>query len=269
MFKKNTKHTQTNLFGIDSVLPAQLCKQMEDSEEHTFYKLIFSKIREEDFACLFSELYSRPNAPVNCLVASILLQHRNRWTIEKLFTNINFNLLTKVALGLRTFDEVPFPEATFFNFQNRLSDYSIKNGVNLLSLVFDSLTARQLKDLGIKSDIQRTDSFQAGSNIRKYSRMQMLVEMLIRIHRVLDETHKKQYEALFAPYVRKTSGQFIYRLESTEFDTEFERIGVVYKQIHDELFSHYQSVEVFTVFARMLDEHFVIADSKIVLKQSS
>ena len=269
MFKKNTKHTQTNLFGIDSVLPAQLCKQMEDSEEHTFYKLIFSNIREEDFACLFSEVYSRPNAPVNCLVASILLQHRNRWTIEKLFTNINFNLLTIVALGLRTFDEVPFSEATFFNFQNRLNDYSIKNGVNLLSLVFDALTARQLKDLGIKSDIQRTDSFQAGSNIRKYSRMQMLVEMLIRIHRVLDETHKKQYEALFAPYVRKTSGQFIYRLESTEFDAEFERIGAVYKQIHDELFSHYQSVEVFTVFARMMDEHFVIADSKIALKQPS
>ncbi len=269
MFKKNTKHTQAHLFGIDSVLPAELCKKMENSEENTFYKLIFSNIREEDFACLFSETYSRPNAPVNCLVGSILLQHRNRWTIEKLFTNINFNLLTKVALGLRTFDEVPFSEATFFNFQNRLNDYSIKNGVNLLSRVFDSLTARQLKDLGIKSDIQRTDSFQAGSNIRKYSRLQLLVEMLIRIHRVLEETHKMQYEAVFAPYVRKTSGQFIYRLESAGFDAEFERIGAVYKQIHDELLSHYESVDVFTVFARMFQEHFVIAENKIVLKPSS
>ena len=269
MFKKNTKHEQVNLFGITTTVPKGYAKEMENSEEHTFYELIFCNIREEDFECLFSNIDSRPNAPINCLVGSILQHSRNGWSTETMFKNIKFNLLTKVALGLRTFDEVPFSEATYFNFRNRLNGHFTKTGVNLLELVFDALTAQQLKKLGIKSDIQRTDSFQAGSNIRKYSRMQTLIEMLIRIYRVLSEADKITHEDLFAPYVKKTSTQFMYRLDPTEFANEFERIGIVYKKIYDELFSQYPEVDIFATFERVYHQHFTIEASKIVLKDPS
>lgn len=35
-------------------------------------------MQEEDFACLYSEIDSRPNVPVNCIVSAILLQHKHR-----------------------------------------------------------------------------------------------------------------------------------------------------------------------------------------------
>lgn len=57
--------------------------------------------------------------------------------------------------------------------------------------------------------------------------------MLIRIYRVLSEADKKQYEELFSPYVKKTSGQFIYRLETEDIPTELEKVGNVYKEIND------------------------------------
>ncbi|MBW2155002.1 MAG: transposase, partial [Deltaproteobacteria bacterium] len=141
---------------------------------------------------MYSDTASRPNAPVNSLVASIILMYHNNWTTEKLFDHIDFDLLTRTALGLDTLDETPFCPATFFNFQNRLLRHFSRTGENLLERVFDSLTQQQLKTLKIKTDIQRSDSFMAMSNIRSYSRTQLLIEMLIRLYRVLSDEDKSR-----------------------------------------------------------------------------
>jgi Transposase DDE domain len=269
MFKKNQKHKQADIFGFSSILPASYVEEIEESAEKSFYELIFSKIREEDFACLYSETFSRPNAPINCIIGAILLQHKHGWTINELFNNIKFNLLTKVALGLQTLPEMPFNQATFFNTQNRLNDHFVKTGINLLETLFDRLTTEQLKVLEIKTNIQRTDSFQAASNIRRYSRLQLLIEMLIRIHRVLGDDDRKSFDDLFSPYVQKTSGQFIYRLDQVEIQTELEHIGRVYQRIYVELFPRYQDIEVFKIFERVYIEHFTVINKKIMLIETT
>jgi hypothetical protein len=265
MFKKNQKHKQADIFGFSSILPASYIEEIEESGEKSFYEMIFSQIREEDFSCLYSDKFSRPNAPINCIIGSILLQANRHWTTKELFENIRFNLLTKVALGLQTIHEVPFNQATFFNTQNRLNDYFVKTGINLLETLFDHLTEDQLKTLKIKADIQRTDSFQAGSNIRRYSRLQLLVEMLIRIHRVLGDDDRKSFEDMFAPYVKKTSGQFIYRLDQAGIQSELENIGRIYQRIYTELFPRYHDVDIFAVFERVYTEHFTVVEEKITL----
>jgi hypothetical protein len=269
MFKKNQKHIQANIFGFSTIMPSTYLQDIEESEEKSFYELVFSKIREEDFSCLYSEKFSRPNAAINCLVGAILLQHRHGWTIDELFKNIKYNLLVKVALGLQTFDEMPFNQATFFNTQNRLSDHFVKTGINLLETLFDNLTAEQLKVLKVKTTIQRTDSFQAASNIRRYSRLQLLVELLIRVHRVLSDADRKSYEDLFAPYIHKTSGQFIYRLDQVAIQTELETMGRIYQRLYREVFPHYQDIEVFNIFERVYEEHFTVIEEKISLIEPS
>lgn len=268
MFKKNTKHRQANIFGFTNIVSPKMAKELQTSEEQKFYELIFCNIKEEDFACLYSEIDSRPNVPVNCMVSAILLQHRQKLTYEKLFNSIKFNLLTKTALGLQTLDEVPFSETSLFNFQNKLNTYFIETGINLLERVFDHLTEQQIKELKIKTDIQRTDSFQAASNIRRYSRLQLLVEMLIRIYRVLSEDDKKQYEELFSPYVKRTSGQFLYRLEKENIPSELEKVGIVYKEINDNLKAKYNDVDIFKTFERVYVEHFTVVEEKIIIKTS-
>ena len=271
MFKPNKEHIQTNMFGFSNFISSEMLKELQESEEMKFYELIFCNIKEEDFACLYSEEDSRPNAPINCLVSALLIMNKQKLTYERLFHNIRFNLLTKIALGLQTLDEVPFSEATIFNFQNRVSNYFIQTGENLFEKVFDHLTQKQLKELKLKTDIQRTDSFQAASNIRKYTRLQLLVEMLIRIHRVITEEDQKHYEELFSSYVKKTSGQFLYRLSSEDIPKEFERIGKVYKEINDNLKPKYSSAEIFNIFERVYSEHFTVTlvpsgEEKILIK---
>jgi len=93
------------------------------------------------------------------MVSAIILAHRKGWTIKEMLKQIDFNLLTR--------DDTAFCEATFFNFQNRLLKHFTETGENLLETLFDGLTKEQLKKLKIKTDIQRSDSFMAMSNILK------------------------------------------------------------------------------------------------------
>jgi hypothetical protein len=266
MFRKNTSHLQSSLFGIASQLPQAKLKKLKKSKEYDFYRLIFCKIAEEDFAVLYSDTSSRPNAPVNSLVASIILMYHNNWTTEALFDRIDFDLLTRTALGLDTLEETPFCPATFFNFQNRLLSYFVTTGQNLIEVVFDSLTQEQLKTLKIKTDIQRSDSFMAMSNIRSYSRTQLLIEMLIRLHRILSDEDRERFQDILSPYVKQSSGQYIYNLERSAIPHELERLGQLYHKLYEALKESYKDFEVFSIFERVYTEHFTIVKDKVKVK---
>lgn len=120
-----------------------------------------------------------------------------------------FDLRTKAALGLSSIDTKPFSRATLFNFQNRLADYEQQTGINLLEKAFDRLTAQQLKDLKIKTDIQCSDSILISSNIRKYSRGQLLIEVLLRMAKLFDETDKMVLEEQLKPYSKLGSQHYV------------------------------------------------------------
>ena len=266
MFRKNTSHLQSSLFGIASQLPKAKLKKLRKSKEYDFYQLVFCKINEKDFSVLYSDNSSRPNAPVNSLVASIMLMYHNNWTTEKLFDRIDFDLLTRTAFGLDTLEDTPFCPATFFNFQNRLLSHFVATGQNLIEGVFDSLTQQQLKTLKIKTNIQRSDSFMAMSNIRSYSRTQLLIEMLIRLYRVLSDEDKTRFNDILTPYTKQSSSQYIYNLERGSIPHEQEKLGQLYHTLYEALKESYEDFEVFSVFERVYTEHFTIIDDKVTVK---
>ncbi|MFH1415941.1 MAG: hypothetical protein ABIH89_07655 [Elusimicrobiota bacterium] len=88
MFKENTRHLQTTFFDIEPQLPKTKREKLEKSEENSFYHLIFSRIREKDFEGLYSENGSRPNAPVNRLVASTILMNKKSWTTKEMMGEV-------------------------------------------------------------------------------------------------------------------------------------------------------------------------------------
>jgi len=266
MFRKNTSHLQSSLFDIESQLPKAKLEKLRKSKEYDFYRLVFCKINENEFSVLYSNNSSRPNAPVNSLVASIILMYHNNWTTEKLFDHIDFDLLTRTALGLDTLDDTPFCPATFFNFQNRLLSHFTTTGQNLIERVFDSLTQEQLKTLEIKTNIQRSDSFMAMSNIRSYSRTQLLIEMILRLHRVLGDEDKAKFKELISPYTKQSSGQYIYNLDRGSIPHEQEKLADLYHTLYQALKDSYKDVEVFGIFERVYTEHFTIVDEKITVK---
>jgi hypothetical protein len=100
------------------------------------------------------------------MVSAIILASRYGWTIKEMLEQIDFNLLTRIALGLHQMDDTAFCEATFFNLQNRLLKHFTETGENCWRPYLTDSPKEQLKKLKIKTDIQRSDSFMAMSNIR-------------------------------------------------------------------------------------------------------
>ena len=268
MFRQNTTHLQTSFFDIERQLSERKRKKIRESEEYSFYQLIFRKIKEENFAVLYSENGSRPNSAVNVMVSAIILAYRKGWTIKEMLEQIDFNLLTRTALGLNKMDDTAFCEATFFNFQNRLLKHFIETGENLLERVFDGLTEEQLKKLKIKTDIQRSDSFMAMSNIRSYGRVQLLIEMLLRLYRVLQEEDKERFKEMLVAYTKQTSGQYIYQLERAEIPRELEKLGQIYHKLYEALRERYKEIEIFPIFERVYQEHFTVVKNKVAVKKN-
>lgn len=262
MFKSNS---QPGLFSFE----IELCKMQQDlienSKEKWFYNLILRNINEDSFRLLYSKKASRPNVAVNILVSALILKELKGISFDELMESVMFDLRYKVALGLERINEVPFSRATLFNFQNRMLEHEKSTGINLIEKIFDSLTAQQLKQLSLKTDIQRTDSTLVASNIRKFSRVQLLIEVLIRLERILKETDKKQIGEQLQGYLKTGSGKYVYGLKSDELPRELEKLGKVYHAVHSLLSEQplYQGAKEFVNFERVFQEHFIVVNNEI------
>jgi len=262
MFKANN---QPGLFSFETGLNKIQRELLEVSKEKWFHNLILRNINENIFKPLYSDKVSRPNVPVNILVSALILKELKGLSFDELMESVMFDLRFKVALGLANIDEVPFSRATLFNFQNRILSHEGQTGINLIEQVFDSLTAEQIKQLSLKTNIQRTDSTLISSNIRKYSRVQLLIEVLIRLERILDENDKQQIGGQLQGYLKTGSGKYVYGLKSEDLPRELEKLGKVYYTVNAAINENerYQNTKEFVNFARVYREHFVVVDQQI------
>ena len=263
MFKANTSHLQQEFFSALNQLSKDKKAKLMASAQWQFYLLIFCQIDESLFAPLYSKKGSRPNAPVNAMISALILKHHFGWTFHELFEQIDFNLLTRAALGLSDLDSTPFAPSTLFDFQQRLFEYDLQTGENLFERVFDQLTAQQLARLKLKTSIQRTDSVLLASNIRDFSRLQLLIEVLLRLHRGLSEVDQAELNELLAPYLTQGSGKYIYRLERDALPDELSRLGQIYQQVSQFCQPAYAETEIFRIFQRVYTEHFTVVDETV------
>jgi hypothetical protein len=266
MFKANN---QSELFSFQNqLLDNEQQKILDKTPEKAFYNIVFSSINENDYKVLFSENGSRPNAPINVLVSALILKERKSWSYDEMMESIMFDLRTKAALGLSSIDTKPFSRATIFNFQNRLSEYEEKTGINLLEKTFDRLTAKQLADLKIKTDIQRTDSTLISSNIRKYSRVQLLIEVLLRLVRILENSDKEIFAEQLKAYSKLGSQHYVYGLKSADLPHELQKLGEIYYTVYQYVKVKYSTTDEFRIFERAYNEHFTIIEGKAKAKDN-
>ena len=269
MFKENFGHLQIPLTSSIDELPEKLRKRLEHSWAGVFYKEVYCKIDESPFAVLYADCGSRPNVPVNMLIALEFLKAGNGWTDEELFDNFSYNIQVRYALGYRQLGEGDFDLRTLYYFRERVSQYMQETGVNLLDLAFEKITDTQLKAFQIKTGKQRMDSVQVSSNIRQMGRVQLLVEVLQRVDRILSEIDKVHYSEAFAPYLKGHSGHYVYRMKGQEFSPHLERIGAFMQQLLAELKPAYGSQVVYQVLERVFSEHFKIEQTKVSAKPNT
>ena len=145
-------------------------------------------------------MHSRPNVPVNMLMGLEYLKAGFGWSEKERYEAFLYNLQVCYALGYDEFGKDHFDLRTLDYFRERLSRYMQEKGVNLLDQAFEQVTDEQLATFKLKTGIQRMDSTIVGSNIRQVGRLQLLVEVLQRVQRMLSADDRAHYSEAFAPY---------------------------------------------------------------------
>jgi hypothetical protein len=269
MFRKNTTHQQPALISAIHDLPEKQRERLEQSWAGTrkAYREFFSRIDEEIFSVLYSEAPSRPNVPVNVLVGLEALKAGFGWSDEELYEAFLYNLQVRYALGYDRLGEGEFDLRTLYYFRQRLSEYNLQKGMNLLEKVFERITDQQIVKLKIQTSMQRMDSTQIASNIVDASRLHLLVEGVRRLHRILQPAEQQHLREWFAPYLPETAGHYAYRVKGKEAtQAHLEKVGKVLLTLLAELKPIYEKHEVYRVVERLFRENFHVATDSVRAK---
>jgi hypothetical protein len=259
LFRKNDQHLQWPLISDLDALPLKLKDRLESSWAGTFYREVFVRLDEEPFAVLYSTEASRPNIPINVLVGLETLKAGFGWSDEEMYENFCFNLQVRYALGCRKLDEGHFELRTVYNFRRRLSEHMQETGQELLAQAFEQVTDEQVAAFSVQTNKLRMDSTQVASNIRQFSRLQLLVEVLQRVHRDLTEADQQQYDGDFEPYLKGSSGQYVYQIKPGAYTSHLAQIGQVMSRLITELAPAYGQQPSYQMLVRVFNEHFIIA----------
>ena len=269
MFKKNKKHLQPALISAASELPEKQLKLLKGSWANSFYHEFFCRIEEEIFAVLYSSEPSRPNVPVNMMVGLEVMKAGFGWSDEELYENYCFNLQVRYALGYDRLGDGDFAIRTLYYFRERLSKHYLKSGDNLLEQAFEQITDAQIRDLQVRTGMQRMDSTQIASNIVDASRLQLLVEAIRRVHRILSEADQHRLTESFAPYLKGSAGHYTYQVKGKEAIQEhLQQVGSVIYHLLVELKDAYAEESAYRVLERIFTEHFNLAKEGVCTKEN-
>jgi hypothetical protein len=269
MFKPNTAHQQPALISAIQDLPEKQRTRLEHSWAGIFYREFFCRIHEEIFSVLYSDQPSRPNVPVNVLVGLDAIKAGFGWSDEEVYDAFLYNLQVRYALGYNRLGEGDFEIRTLYYFRQRLSDYNLKHGQNLLEKAFENITDKQIVELKIRTGHQRMDSTQIASNILDASRLHLVVEGIQRLHRILTPEEQKRLTDWFEPYLKDTAGHYAYRLKGqAATQAHLEKAGRVLQIVLAELKAVYATHEVYAVIQRLFTENFRVVAETVQLKEN-
>jgi hypothetical protein len=260
MYQPNQCHLQAPLFSDLNHLSEKARTRLDQSWAGAFYRDFFCRLDEAPFAVLYVDTPSRPNIPVNVLVGLEALKAGFGWSDAEMHDAFLFDVQVRYALGYRNLGEGDFDLRTVYNFRGRVSRHMRETGENLIEHAFVQITDEQIAAFQLKTGRLRMDSTQIASNIERMGRIQLLVEVLQRAHRMLSDLDQAQYADEFAPYLKGSSGQYVYHLKGQDTAPHLQRIGELMHRLLVELAPVYTEDETYQMLQRVFDEQFVLRD---------
>jgi hypothetical protein len=99
--------------------------------------------------------------------------------------------------------------------------------------------------------------------------LQLLVEVLQRVHRMLSPADQRKWEKDFAPYLEGSSGKFVYRVKGKDVSEYLQAVGVLMIRLLKRLEKPYGTEPAYGVLQRVFADHFREGRKRIVVKGNS
>lgn len=266
MYRKNKRAQQPLLLSDVNDLPERTLKHLKGSWADTFRREVFLRIPEDRFKELYDPDPSRPNVPVNILVGLEVLKDWRGWSDEEMYEHFLFDLQVRYAVGCDNFGEGNFDLRTLYYFRRRVSEHALKKQENLFQEVFEQITDQQIKKLNLNTQVLRMDSTQILSNIADLSRLELLIEALQRLYRILSKEDQAAFAEVFQPYIKESAGQYTYHIRGKEAVwQQIEQVGIVLYDLLGKL-AAYQAEAVFQTVQRFFEENFLLIETQVKAK---
>jgi hypothetical protein len=149
------------------IINASWCKDFAD--------IVFPAINEKRFAVLYSDnKFSRPNTPVNFVIGSLILKENSGLSDDELVESICCDVRYQYALHTTHLSEQPVSDRTYSRFRERLYNYELETGCNLLEEEMMHLAEVYSKYMNLNSNIKRMDSLMIASRSKRMSRLEII-----------------------------------------------------------------------------------------------
>jgi len=254
-FKPN-KTQQINFDDALLNLPPRVQRFVQKSWAMGFSEIVFPAINEERFAVLYSDNpASRPNAPVNAIIGSLMLKEMFGLIDDELLESILCDVRFQVALRTTSFKEQPFSDRTFSRFRERLYQHELETGEDLLNDEMEALAETFRQYLGIEPTLKRMDSLMVSSNSRKMSRLEVIytcVANLVKtVHRTGETLRLKDLE----DYLKEEhANQYIYHNKVQDLNTKLQEVINQGAHLLETLPEEYQDFEAYQQLQRAMQE---------------
>lgn len=232
MFQQNKDAIQLGILNnISSQLQGKSLDLYTDNQgwHNVFHDQVFAKIDEKIFSTLFDKKQGAPNYPINILVGMMVLKEGFGWSDSELFESVRFNILVRRSLGMPDLQGKVVSESCYYLFKQRIFEYELSTGDDLLSQVFVKITGNQALQFEVNGKSVRMDSKLFGSNIARISRFQLVHGTLKKFYLSLGDDDK----ALLSPELEDMLGglctqdgeKIVYRSKNGELQNNLVQLG--------------------------------------------
>ena len=185
MFRRSDQ--QGSLFQVANLLSDEKRQRLERDWPGQFHAHALPLIEEDHFRDLYCADNGRPNKPVRTVVGVLLLKDMFDLTDGEALGSVDFDMRWQVALGL-TPEDAHCCQKTLHNFRAKLL------GNEKAKQLFNHMTDRMLKALGLNVDRQRLDSTHIVSNIARLTRLGLFCETIRLFLRDLKKSAPEKFQ---------------------------------------------------------------------------
>ena len=136
---------------------------------------IYPKINAEIFRELYSDNdASRPSAPIKFVVGALLIKEINDLTDDETVETIHCDVRAQYALHSTSLEEQPISDRTLSRFRERLYNYELKTGRDLLKEVLLELSDELCEMMKINKQVKRMDSLMIATHAKSMTRLEII-----------------------------------------------------------------------------------------------
>jgi len=263
MFMLNNDHNQEKLFSTAKSLSSTAKRVLENHWSTLFYVHIFLNINEEDFEDLYSDKASRPNKPVNELIALHILKELFQWTDEETRDAYLFDFRVNNAMGKEEIGQDTLAERTLRYFRQRLLVHEDETGDDLLKKVFDDVRDTLMEIFEISGVLQRADTTFIEANIKRLTRLDLFVRVLHNFVRDLPKEERETLPEHIAAFHSDKKLNLTYKMKGKGVEAKLKELAkalLLLKTKYRD--TPYHSLQSYSHLRRVLEEQCVIPDMK-------